>query len=223
MTFTGFPDDGLELLKRLPTLDRDAFGEASETYQNGIVAPAKAFVGALGPELRSAVSDGIQFVPRTNGSIAPINNDRRFNPAATPYKDHLLFRFWEGQQKQTSSTLFVRVAPDELGFAVGRSFSPSQIEGYRAAVDRGGDQLAAAVAWLARYRNAEIAGASLKRVPAPYSDDHAHADLLRHKRLQIRWLVDPKGALNRAKLVRICRDQLGRAADVHRWLVECAT
>ena len=30
---------------------------------------------------------------------APINNDLRFSPDKSPYKDHLLLRFWEGADK----------------------------------------------------------------------------------------------------------------------------
>jgi uncharacterized protein (TIGR02453 family) len=223
MSFTGFTHDGLDLLKRLPELDRDGFQAAADTYRSGIVEPSKALVDALGPELRVHISEGIQFGARTNQSIAPINNDRRFNPSASPYKDHLLLRFWEGPNNRSGSVLFVRITPDELGFAVGMSFTAQQLAAYRERVETDGDRLAAALKWLVRHRGADVVGSALKRVPAPYADDHPHADLLRRKSLQVRWRVDPGDAITGRRLMTLSRDQLRRGAGVHQWLVEHLT
>lgn len=220
MSFTGFTQEGLDLLERLPGLDREAFQGAAPTYRAGLAEPAKAFVETLGPMLRTEISHSIDYGAHTNQSIAPINNDRRFHPSAPPYKDHLLFRFWEGADKRSGSTLFVRITPGDVGFAVGMQFPSPRLDAYRSAVDHDGDGLADAVRWLVRHRSAGVVGATLKRVPAPFPADHPHADLLRHKALQIRWRVDPGGVLTKARLATFCRDQLARGAGVHRWLVE---
>ena len=69
---------------------------------------AKAFVVTMGDYLRANIFDATEAQPKTNGSIAPIKNDLRSSPDASPYKDHLMFRFWEGPVKQRhgrSSTL----------------------------------------------------------------------------------------------------------------------
>ena len=89
-----------------------------------MLEPAKAFVTALGEELSKTISKDLVAEPRTNGSIAPINNDLRFAPANSPkarapYKDHLLFRFWEGADKKIAPTLFVRLSAESVGFASG--------------------------------------------------------------------------------------------------------
>ena len=69
------------------------------------------------------ISPRIVAIPRTNGSIGPINNDVRFAKNRSAYKDHLLFRFWElassGSDKKTAATLFVRLGSDSVGFATG--------------------------------------------------------------------------------------------------------
>ncbi len=220
MSFTGFSTQGLELLGQLPTYDRDAFQKASTLYREEIVERSKAFVDELGPALRDSISEGIQFAAQTNQSISPINNDLRFNPAAAPYKDFLLFRFWEGADRRLAPTLYVRVGAEEVGFAVGAPFPSERMAAVREAIATEGEELAAAVGRLIRYQRAEVVGRVLKRVPAPYDEDHPRADLLRHKSLQVRWRADPKGRVSRPGFITFCRDQLAKAAGVHSWLVE---
>ncbi len=220
MSFTGFTARGLELLGTLPTYDRDAFQNAAAVYREEILERSKAFVDELGPALRSSVSQGIQFAAQTNQSISPINNDLRFNPHAAPYKDFLLFRFWEGADRRLAPTLYVRVGAEDVGFAVGAPFPSERMATVREAMATEGEKLAAAVGKLVRYQRAEVVGEQLKRVPAPYDEDHPRADLLRHKSLQVRWRADPKGRVSRPSFVPFCRDQLAKAAGVHSWLVE---
>lgn len=55
----------------------------------------------MGEYLRANISDAVEAQPQPTGSIAPINNDLRFRPDASPYKNHLMFRFWEGPVKKT--------------------------------------------------------------------------------------------------------------------------
>ena len=121
--FAGFSKAGLDFLTTLGTKDKAWFDEHRRTYDAEVVPAAKAYVVAVGEGLRAGISDGIEAQPKTNGSIAPINNDLRFNPDASPYKDHLMFRFWEGPNKKTSAMLMVRLHPsDGVGFASGMSF-----------------------------------------------------------------------------------------------------
>jgi len=102
------------------------------------------------------------------------------------FQDHLLFRFWEGREKKTAPTLFVRPSPESIGFATGAAFA--SLDRWRQAVadDGTGGDLAAAIAKLSKGRAAEVAGTELRRVAAPYASDHPRGDLLRCKSLQIR-------------------------------------
>jgi uncharacterized protein (TIGR02453 family) len=189
--FEGFDPDAIDFLKKLGGEQADWFKARKKDYQRLIVAPSKAFVTDLGAELQSRVSAGIVAEPKTNGSIAPINNDLRFSPDKSPYKDHLLLKFWEGANKKTAPTLYVRIAPSGIGFATGAVFA--DLNGWRERVaSQPGAELARALAKLVRGTGAEVVGADLKRVPAPYPADHPRGDLL--KRLE-------------------------RAAPIHHWLV----
>lgn len=91
--FAGFTPEGLQFLQDLGQADKAWFDEHRQTYADAVVAPTKAFVVALGERLDAEVSPMSVYQPKANGSIAPINNDLRFSPDKSPYKDHLLLRF----------------------------------------------------------------------------------------------------------------------------------
>lgn len=217
MTFTGYSDEAFAFLEALPTRDPEWFRANKADYQRLIVEPTKALVVELGHELRAEAPD-IEAQPKTNGSIAPINNDLRFSPDAAPYKDHLMLRFWEGSPKKTAPTLFVRFDARTAGFATG--IIPADIDRWREAVaGPEGEELAAAVGRLAEAKKAEVVGQELKRVPAPYPADHPRADLLRHKALQVRWAEPLPASVSKPGFVGWCARRLDAAMPVHRALV----
>ena len=219
MTAAAFSAEARDFLRQLPTRDKPWFDANRPAYQGLIAEPAKALVEAVAAELQNELSPAIVGVPRVNGSISPINRDIRFSADKTPYKDHLLFRWWEGEDKKTAPTLFVRLAADEVGFATGAAL-PS-LDHWRALVDAEatGAPLASALAALVAETGAEVAGVEYKRVPKPHPADHPRADLLRHKSLQLRWMEPFPENVAEMDFAPWCAGQLLRCADVHRWLV----
>ncbi len=219
MTVAVFSAGARDFLRELPARDKAWFDANRSDYQALIAAPAKAFVEAVAAELQAELSPAIVGVPRVNGSISPINRDIRFSADKTPYKDHLLFRWWEGEEKKTAPTLFVRLAADEVGFATG-AMLPS-LDRWRALIDEEatGAPLASAIGALVAETGADVAGADYKRVPKPYAADHPRAVLLRHKWLQVRWSAPFPGHLGEADFAGWCAKELQRCAEVHRWLV----
>ena len=218
--FAGFPAEGLAFLRQLPTRDKDWFHASKQAYTSHLAAPAKAFVATLGELLQESISSAIVAQPRVNGSISPINRDVRFSADKTPYKDHLLFRFWEGPQKQSAPTLFVRLSGEGVGFASGAMFA--SVDRWRELIDADatGRRLAEAIERLGEGKPLDIAGAELKRVPAPYAADHPRGDLLRHKTFQVRWLEPMPGSVGSPAFADWCLGHLQDAAEVHRWLVD---
>jgi len=213
-----FAAEARDFLRALPTRDKAWFDANRPAYQALVAEPAKTLVEAVAANLRNELSPAIVGVPRVNGSISPINRDIRFSADKTPYKDHLLFRWWEGDEKKTAPTLFVRLAGDEVGFATGIML-PS-LDRWRELVDAEatGAPLASAVAKLVAETGAEVAGIEYKRVPKPYPAEHPRADLLRCKWLQVRWMEPfPEDG---GDFAQWCARHLLRCADVHRWLVE---
>jgi uncharacterized protein (TIGR02453 family) len=217
MTFTGYPAETLPFLAELARRDPAWFKANKKIYEAVVVMPTKALVVELG-ELLRAHSPDIEAQPKTNGSIAPINNDLRFSPDASPYKDHIMLRFWEGTPKKTAPTLMVRMSPDGIGFATG--VVPADVGQWRELIDSArGAELAAGVAALAKTKKAEVVGEGLKKVPAPYPADHPRADLLRHKMLQVRWQQRVPASLTKPAFADWCAKQLEPAIAIHRLLV----
>jgi uncharacterized protein (TIGR02453 family) len=218
MTFPGYNREALDFLAALPSRDPEWFKANKSDYQRLIVEPTKALVVDLGGQLQSS-APGIVAEPKTNGSIAPINNDLRFNPDAAPYKDHLLLRFWEGSPKKTAPTLMLRVGADQVGFATG--LIPAEVNQWRDFVaSDDGDALAVAINKLAKAKKADVVGQELKKVPAPYDADHPRGDLLRHKALQVRWTEPLPASAARPAFVGWVARRLEAALPVHQALVD---
>ncbi len=220
-TFNGYSAEAIDFLAALPSRDPDWFKANKTDYQRLLVEPTKALVVDLGQELQT-MAPGIEAQPKTNGSIAPINNDLRFAPDATPYKDHLMLRFWEGPTKKTAPMLMVHIGTDKVGFATG--LMPADVQQWRDVIDSPtGEQLATAIATLAKAKKADVIGQELKKVPAPYDPDHARGDLLRHKALQVRWIEPMPAAVHKPAFVAWLTKRLEAAMPVHRHLVDAFT
>ena len=218
-SFAGFSPEGMAFLSELGDRDRDWFVARRALYEAEVLEPAKAFVTAMTERLQAAISPGLIGVPKTNGSLGPIQNDRRFAKGKPPYKDHLLFRFWEGPDKKTAPTLFVRVSERSIGFASG---APFEAGAWREAVadDGRGGELARILTRLRKGRDLDVAGAATKRVPRPFSEDHPRADLLELKAgIQVRWPEPAPASLGSARFLGWCEQRLGLLAPMHRWLL----
>ena len=219
MAFEGYPPDGLAFLNNLGSKDKAWFDANRKTYQTSIVAPTKAFVADLGERLGETISPHIVAQPKTNGSISPINNDLRFSPDKSPYKDHLLLKFWEGDNKKTAPTLWVRISRSDVGFATGSAIQDLNRRRELIDDDATGAELADALVELGDGRELHIAGSGYKKVPKPYSDDHPRTDLLRHKGFQARWQEPTPASIHSSDFVDFCADRLEKCARIHHWLV----
>lgn len=221
-TFTGFTTSTIGLLRELPDFSRDDYADRKPEIVEHLLDPAKAFVGAALDELRDQVSPGLDGAAKVNGSISPLNNDLRFAPPGSPlYKDHLLLWFWEGPAKKGAPTIGVRIHPDGVGFAGGLAFDKAQLQRWRDLVvsDRS-DEVAAAVAAPRRTRDAGMFGEPLKRVPRPYDADHPHAELLKHKVLQIHYQEPVPASITRKTFAGWCAARCAVFAPLHRLLVD---
>lgn len=222
-TFAGFPREGLDFLAGLGEDNTRAYFDAHrDVYESALLQPAKAFVVALGEELRRRVSPGLRAEPRVNGSILRINRDTRFSSDKRPYKDHLDFWFWEGDgPSRAYPGLFMRLRPATVMLGAGmHRFEPAALAAYRAAVisDEMGPALEDALVAATAVRGVTVGGLSLKRVPRGLDAEHPRAELLRHGALYVggEWKL-PRAASGRA-FVGWTADRLERMAPVERWL-----
>ena len=198
------------------------FDAHRDDYERWWLAPARAFVEVIGPEL-AKLAPAIRSQPKINGSIMRINRDVRFSADKTPYKDHLDFWFWEGPERRAAvSGLFCRLTPEILAVGVGaHGFDPQLLKGYREAIvdERTGPALAAAVKAV-EDAGFEVLGERYSRVPAGFSADGDAARLLRHGAL---WTVEEAPAAAVAESPAIVEHAMAHwraAMPIHRWLVD---
>src|SRR5437870_12580802 len=116
------------------------------------------------------------------GKVFRPNRDIRFSKDKSPYKTNIAATVGEGEKGGYLSL-------DARGFTVATGrymLSPEEIAKFRkkVAADASGTQLAAIVSRLEKS-GYDIGGEELKRVPPPWPQDHARAELLRRKSLYV--------------------------------------
>src|ERR1700759_3318345 len=118
--FAGFPKDTIRFLEGIAAHNEKAWFEANrDLYESGYVAPARAFVEALGPLLMK-FAPTVKFDPKINGSLHRINRDIRFSKDKRPYKEHLNAWFWTGDSKGWQQPGFwFSVSPKHVYLGVG--------------------------------------------------------------------------------------------------------
>lgn len=137
------------------------------------------------------------------------NRDIRFSADKSPYKLNIYADCERGG--------YVALDAEGLVAAGGRYMvDDDQLKRLRESVaaDRSGKELVAVVADL-RRKGYDVEGQELKRVPAPYPQDHPRGEFLKHKRLIYwkrwpveSWIATPKA---RDKVAQVWRD--GAALD----------
>lgn len=183
---TGFPKETFAFLEGISAHNEKAWFEANrKLYEAGYVEAGKAFVEALGPKL-AALSPGLKFEPRINGSIARVNRDIRFSKDKRPYKDHLDLWFWHGDRRSWEQPGFwFSLTPKAVYCGSGLyMFQGERLDAYRQSVihPRSGKALAAMVAGLAAKGYA-VEGKSRKRLPAGFETDPDRVEFLLYEGL----------------------------------------
>jgi uncharacterized protein (TIGR02453 family) len=151
--FNGFPKETFEFLAELTEHNNREWFTANRTrYEDYCLAPALAFIEALGPRLAAAVPGDVRFEAKVNGSLFRINRDVRFSQDKTPYKNHIDMWFWQGEREGWETPgYFMRLEPRQWALGAGmHHLSKDGLGAYRAAVvdERDGSNLEAAVAKL---------------------------------------------------------------------------
>jgi uncharacterized protein (DUF2461 family) len=216
VTFEGFDAAAVGTLAELPAMSAERYAGHKAVLAAGVSRPGAELIA----DVAARMDADLTVVPRS--SVSPLHRDLRFAPEHAPrYKDHLLLTTWEGADKRTSPTFWIRVDATRVGFASGIAFSPAVRERWRTAVGgQPGVALASALDALVARRHAEVAGDRVKKVPAPFGADHPRADLLRHTGFQVRFTNQLPAIVDTPEFVTWCADRLGELLPVHRWLLD---
>ena len=217
MSFTGFGPATLSFLADLAqNNDKSWFNAHRDRYEADLVAPACAFVEAIGPRLLR-LDPSLTLDARMGGSIFRIHRDTRFSKDKRPYKEELAFRFRSGGEG--GSALLMRIRPDLVGVAAGVwEFSPPQLAAFRTAVaGPAGAELSTVLEGLGAA-GCGYTAAALKRVPAPFPADHPRAELLKQKGLTVGRDVPLPLELGGPEFVDWAEAAFVSVEPVHRWL-----
>jgi uncharacterized protein (TIGR02453 family) len=225
-TFSGFPAEGLQLLKDLAhNNNRDWFEARKQAYQSYLLQPAQTFVAALGIKLQT-ISPAIHTNTRTDGTgvLMRIYRDTRFSADKSPYKTNISGLFWEGAAKKTESPAFgFQLEASGMGLMAGIfTFPPPFLAAYRAAVmdERLGLELEQALGTVREAGAYSLAGAHYKRVPSGYEVTHPRAELLRYNGLYASPPRLEPDQVTRPDLVEICFEHFQKMAPIQQWLVK---
>jgi uncharacterized protein (TIGR02453 family) len=219
--FEGFSKDTVRFLSGLSRNNSKAwFEDHRADYDEHVMAPAVAFVEAIGPRL-SKIDPSVRAVPKVNGSIMRIHRDVRFSKDKSPYKDHLDLWFWSGDDKGwDKSGFFFRLTPTRLMLGAGmHGFMPPVLARYRESVldQKKGPALAKVVAKL-HGLGLEIGGETYKKTPRGVAEDHPRASLMKHSGLYAGWEAKHPKELGSRAFLDLVAKRYATMAPLHEWL-----
>ena len=223
MTFEGFSDDTFRFLAELTANNEKAWFESNRSrYEQHYLAPALAFIEALGPRLAAELPGNVHYEPRVNGSLFRINRDVRFSRDKTPYKNHIDMWFWQGERKGWESPgYYMRLLPDELILGAGmHSFTKEAIEAFRQAVvdETRGRALEETVDVVTSAGPYTLGGESRKTVPRGYDADHPRARFLLCEGLNANFETAIPAEAGDPGFVDYCFRHFKAMSPINQWL-----
>lgn len=218
--FEGFPIETMDYLTDLRANNNKAwFDDNRQRYDDFYIAPAREFAEAAGDALSDLVPD-IVAEPKVNGSIFKINRDVRFSKDKTLYKDHIDFRFWQGDRKAAPSALMFRITLEDYGVATGApGFDKDRLARFREAVRSEWGSLSTAIERV-EAAGYHVDGEALKKVPAGYEPtDDVQARLYRHKGLMVGQGFPHGPELHTSQLIDALMKRWTEVLPIHQWCI----
>jgi uncharacterized protein (TIGR02453 family) len=218
--FRGFPKQTVKFFRDLAKHnDKAWFAAHRAEYDAYVLAPAQAFVMAMGEKLRE-ISPGIHADPRIDRSIFRLYRDTRFTNDKSPFKTHLGIYFWEGDRpKMECSGFYFHVEPPNLLLGAGLYlFPPALLEEYRRSVVHPvhGEALADAIK-LVTKRGYFVGEPHYKRTPRGYDPAHPRAPYLLYNGLWAGMEERLPDLLYSADLIAYCIKHYRALAPLHQW------
>lgn len=222
--FTGFPDESIQFLLDLQAeQSRTWFKEHQDDYVRFLRRPLELFVA----ELQERLTDVYPRIAEVEPHIFRIQRDTRFAKDKSPYKTNVAANIpiapppedGEGD-RHTTPGIYLSFGLDGEFVALGEwHMEPEVLARYRAllAKPRVGTALLSTVQRM-QQRGWQLGSMeALKRVPAPYPQDHVCAELLKRKGLAMS--IQPEAGLSASgAFADWAVERLSDAAPMMRWL-----
>ncbi len=221
--FKGFSKQTVKFFKDLASHNNRVWFEAHRgIYESEVMAPARAYVEAMGALLRPEIPK-IVAVPKVNKSIFKINRDTRFTLDPAPYKTNLGLYLWEGPRPRLESAgFYFHFEPPDLMIGGGMYMFPDKaLEKFRRAAvhPKSGRELTAIVKDLAAH-GYEASGRHYKRIPAGFDPAHPNADLLLYNGLYTGWEGPIPPEFFTEMLLDFSMEKFEATLPLHRWLMK---
>jgi uncharacterized protein (TIGR02453 family) len=221
--FSGFPKQCTRFLAALKrNNDKFWFERHRSDYDQYVVAPARAFVTALGRRLRKR-APGVNADPRIDKSIFRIHRDTRFSPDKSPYKSHLGIWLWEGGgPRMACSGFYFHLEPRKLGLGTGIYLFPQEyLTPYRESVvdAKHGRALRRALTLCSRLPGCVIGGQRYKRTPRGFDSAHPNAAYLLHGGLYGFIETRLPREVHGPEIVEYSYERFRGMLPLHRWLL----
>lgn len=222
--FTGFSKNTIKFFENLRVNNnRNWFKQHKEMYENSVLEPSRAFVLAMGANLRT-ITPRIMAVPRVNRSLFRISKDTRFSLDKSPYKTNLGLYFWEGTRPRMECPgFYFHLEPPKMILGSGFYVFPDRLlDRYRHAVvdPKKGKEIAKIIEEIARMKDWTLGGKHYKRIPPGFDPSHPNAQLLLHKGLYFMQETDIPEEFFSSRLVKYCFEKYAPFVPLHRWLVK---
>jgi uncharacterized protein (TIGR02453 family) len=223
--FTGFPDATLRFYADVAQNNtREWYADHRERYVTDVIAPAQAFIEALGARLREWRPEiGYDVDPNGKGSFKKLHTDQRFRDRP-PLKTYAQIIFWEGPlpARKANSTFMVTFAPGRVALGAGLMyFEADTLRAYREAVahETTGLRLADAVA-AAEQGGYVVEGRHYKTVPRGYPADHPRGELLKFNAISASRDEPVPAEFGTAAFVDWCLERFEPVRPLHDWCVD---
>jgi uncharacterized protein (TIGR02453 family) len=181
--FEGFPQEGIDFMKRLKrNNNRPWFEKHKEEYESFVKLPMQSLIVALQPHFEKFAPE---FDLNPKRSLFRIYRDVRFSKDKTPYKTHAAAHLvLRGKPKGVEgSGYYLHIEPGEV-FLGGGIYMPDgdQLKKIRRAIADHAEQFLAIIQKTTfKKKFGKLEGAKLQRVPQGYDADHAMAEWLKYK------------------------------------------
>jgi len=183
-SFDGFPAETAGFLRELAgNNERRWFQENKHRYEDFVLSPAFAFIGAMAPRLEGISEHFLAIPKRAGGSLMRVYRDTRFSRNKTPYKTNIGIHFRHELGRDVHAPgFYVHIEPGSC--FLGAGIWHPDAKALTAIRDRIVEDPGA---WLRvrdarRFRGAfELDGASLKRPPRGVPADHPCIEDLKRK------------------------------------------
>ena len=163
--------------------NREWFAANRDRYEEQLLEPALAFIGAFAPRLQKISPHFRADARPSGGSLFRIYRDTRFSKDKSPYKTNVGIHFRHERAKDAHAPgYYLHIGSDEV-FAGGGIWHPATdaATGIREAIVADPERWRRATRGGAFAKRLELGGDSLKRVPSWADADHPFADDLRRK------------------------------------------